>query len=183
MVYAGLERHEFVIPVVNELPKINEFIDGYYKDTGLSPSPLPKRSFEEPFIKAIHKCLDDCSGIPSPSLFKICAAVTIGFMQCRPVGPVIPNTRISQLHNHQNAYISFAYCCRCLHNATIQPNGKPRYLKNPIRISDHFLYDLIHMIGHAKPTSLCFSLLALLYESLVYQTNPKAQNSIVVELS
>lgn len=177
MVYAGRERHDFVIPVLEELPKINEFASGLYESIGASPTLLAENSIRGRFASAVHKCLDDCCGIPEPSLFKICAAVTIGFMQCPPVGPAFSNCRFSKLSNHQNAFLIFSYCRRILTGATIFPDGNREVvLRRPINVSGHFLYDLIDILSSSKPTPHCFSFLALLYEVLAYQRNPKAQN-------
>lgn len=173
MVYAGRERHEFLIPVTEELPKINAFVQDLYASFSLTTSPLTERHVG-PFATSVHKCLDDCAGIPEPSLFKVCAAITIGLMACREIGPPLPHKRISKLPKHQNAYVMIAYCRRQLHGATIFPNGSSVVLKKPLNLSSHYLYDFVELLGQAKPSPTYFASLALLYETLVYQANPKA---------
>ena len=94
---------------------------------------------------------------------------------------LVLSLRQSYLHqHHQNAIIAYCLCVDALEGATIQMNDDSECtLTNRISVSQHFFQDLILAFTRMLPHEH-FSLCALIYESLAYQSNPDASYDRVI---
>ena len=77
------------------------------------------------------------------------------------------------LGTHQNAVIAYALSVDALHGAVINCEKRGQLvIRNRIVVSYHFWRDFIVSLSSCRPMEH-FSLVALTFEALVYQTNPE----------
>lgn len=130
-----------------------------------------------PVLNRAGVILGRCASAEGPSLFKKGAAVLIGFMEESPLIYPFPNGHlhadISKIKNHQNAALAFEFVRMGLHNAVIfHPTRGELKLTNPVKISPHYYFDLIHGLTRTTDDDSHFHLLSLKIEALVYKSNP-----------
>lgn len=120
-------------------------------------------------------------GIDQASAFKLVANFVCYFVAVCPIKSPFPSEvigeRLSKVDNHQNAIVAFSLARSALHGSKIYRGDRTFEVQNPIKISDHSYGDIIEALASATP-STHFKLVTVLFEQLVYKTNPECQYAI-----
>ena len=162
-----------------DIVTLGTYSESFYKRVGVEPVIVWKKF--ESVTNEIPSILNRNTGASNPSVFKRAAAFTIAFIKTSPLDQVFPPNKfpkkLTEIGNHQNAIVAFEYCRQCLHNASYlkKESGKTEMvtLKNKIKLSAHFYYDIIFAISELK-TDSPFHFLALNYELMAYKSNKGA---------
>ena len=126
------------------------------------------------------------AGLAGASVFKKVANFVTYFVAEQPLpDPFPPGTlsaEIAKIQNHQNAILAFHVAIDNLKKATIKrPNDEELNISNPIIVSKHSYVDIIDALSTASP-SAHFKQITILFEQLVYKTNPHCQYQDVISL-
>ncbi len=130
--------------------------------------------------EVFNQILDGSIGSYEPSPFKKCAAFAVAFMgdNYPMYGGFKSHPKIDLLktqNHHVGAVLLYDYTRFCLDGAELDKGGELVRLKNPIKVSEHTYYDIIHALCMINKHGMaCFSLLSLLLEQLAYAENPDA---------
>jgi hypothetical protein len=132
-------------------------------------------------VRVVEGCKQDFphkDGIDMASAFKLAANFVCYFIAERPIkvafSPDAVSERLSKVDNHQNAVVAFSIARTALHGSKIYRGDKICEICNPIKISSHSYGDIIEALAVATPSSH-FKLVTVLFEQLVYKTNPDCQ--------
>ena len=157
--------------------QICEYIDAYYDRFGVSSASIQIFPLMG-VVQTMYTNMPDPYTPDNASPFKKAAAFTVNFVASGPL--LTPITHFGRLATHQNAIIAYCLCVDALEGATIQMNDDSECaLTNRISVSQHFFQDLILAFTRMLPHEH-FSLCALIYESLAYQSNPDASYDRVI---
>jgi len=125
---------------------------------------------------------------PNPSPFKRVAAFTIAFSRQAPLAQTLRGanggipSQILDIPNHQNIMLAVVLSMLALHGAEIEhPDRGILTLENRIKMSRHFLTDLVHIIScdrSASGTGERFHWLSLTYEGLAYKCNRGVEDPV-----
>lgn len=139
-------------------------------------------------VGAVTRIVEGCKhefphkdGIDNASAFKLVANFVCYFVAERPIKSPFPASvigdRLSKVENHQNAIVAFSLARATLHRSTIYRNDKTLEVVNPISVSQHSYGDIIEALAGVTPNTH-FKLVTVLFEQLVYKTNPECQYQI-----
>jgi hypothetical protein len=90
---------------------------------------------------------------------------------------------VTSLGNHQNILIPIEFSLYSLQGAKIQhkSRGELKIKDEPLRVSNHYLTDMVHAVSCSEINPEKFHWLSLVYESIVYKTNPQVEDPPGVE--
>lgn len=115
-------------------------------------------------------------GASEASVFRKLASFVAFFVALTPIRNGFPTSSIggalADIHNHQNAILSFEIARESLHGATIYRKDGECVLKNPIKVSEHSYIDIIEAFAGVTP-SCGLRLVATLLEQMAYRYNPE----------
>jgi hypothetical protein len=149
-----------------------EAIDGYAETIGLL-------SVEVDEI-AIEKVIQSCSAMPWPngfeqsSAFKKVGVIATSFAYYSPIVTPFPKEKFGVLADHQNAIFAYEISKRVLWMATVScPYRGKIILEKKIFTSQHFWREFVSTLSGCNPMNH-FACISLLFEALVYRSNPEA---------
>lgn len=123
-------------------------------------------------------------GVETASGFKQVANFVCHFIAERPIVEpfTLPNDNLMRIENHQNAMVAFSIAESALNNSKIVTENGEKIVSKPIDYSKHSYIDIIEALSATTPAS-SFKLVTVLFEQLVYKSNPDCQyktiNSII----
>lgn len=151
------------------------FINDFTKSLGIQDVEIDLRSLE----KVIRGCRLDFpheGGIERASGFKQVANFVCHFIAERPiVEPFkLPEQNLIKIENHQNAIVAFSIAEAALNKSKILKESGEEIVSKEISYSKHSYIDIIDALSNATPVT-SFKLVTVLFEQLVYKTNPDCQ--------
>lgn len=153
-----------------------DYIDQFLQGMGIQDAKVDIERFEACFREIEHLQAQSYSLTMELSPFKSAAAWIISFVRNAPLRTPFTEEVVGELAripNHQNIILALFIALDSLRGATIVRNGEVIVLRNPPRLSRHYYTELIHALASSSG-DINFPTLALLLESLSYQTNPEA---------
>lgn len=85
--------------------------------------------------------------------------------------------KLAKVENHQNAIVAFSLARTALHKAKILRDDQTFEVEQPIKISGHSYGDIVEALANITPNGH-FKLVTVLFEQLVYKSNPECQYEI-----
>lgn len=157
----------------NILQYINEYTKGFgAQNVQVDPTRLTQVCLN------IRSQFPHVDGIDNASAFKKVANFVAHFIHLKPI-----KSSISALggagHSDINAVVAFDIAILCLQHSHIrQKSGALTAINRGIYISDHSYHDIIEALSAPNicPTQH-YQILAVLFEQIVYKTNPQCQYS------
>lgn len=152
--------------------RLCDFIDGYAETIS-----LPSIEVDDDAIDKVVKSFSEMpwpNGVGQASAFKKVGMLATSFAFYTPIITEFKESQFGILFNHQNAIVAYEIAKAALWNATITcPYRGEISLTEKIFTSKHFWREMISTLSSCNPRDhfACFS---LLFESLVYRSNPKA---------
>lgn len=135
----------------------------------------------ERVVKSCRIDFPHTGGVEQASVFKQVANFVCHFVAERPLADPFPSqiigAELSAIENHQNAMLAFALGCEALNGSKIQRIDGEFNITNPISISKHSYIDIIDALSMIT-ASTHFKLVTVLFEQLVYKSNPDCQYNI-----
>lgn len=158
-----------------------EFIDAYTYELGVRPAFVDGNIV----MSVVNECKRDFphkDGLDKASAFKQAAHFVCYFISKKPILDPFPvgiiGEQLAEIPNHQNAIVAFAIAETALNNSMIRRKDGDIQIKNPIRYSRHSYIDIIEALSEITP-SPHFKLTTVLFEQLVYKSNPGCQYPII----
>lgn len=167
---------------LRDYENVQNFIRVFYEGAGAA-KPYDIRFHTATVGWVLAQTCADLSHLPKPSIFKKAAQFTLNFVIHNPITTELPATWYpSELprRDFQNALLAFEICRASMHEAVVHGcDGQTRQLTIPITPSRHQMTDILKCLSSIQRVEESFDsyarLLALLYESLAYEFNPKAR--------
>jgi hypothetical protein len=171
-----LYNNEDLEDVIHVLSFINSFT-GALGITAVLDTALVERVVQSSKIDFPHN-----GGIEKASAFKQVANFVCYFVAERPILDPFPKAvigeKLAKIDNHQNAMLAFAIAEAALNQSTIEKKDGTITVSNPIQYSQHSYIDIIDALSNITP-GIHFGLVTVLFEQLVYKTNPTCQYQLV----
>ena len=146
-------------------------------------------------LEALRRAHLTLSGLTDPSAFKVAAAFTVHLIATNPFEEKLPDSVVGYLADKPTALLAFQMCCAFLKGVKIhRRDGKKKILRHPIKVSEHYIEELVRTLWDTFASfedlsiklGQCYSnvrrsvllsqqirLVALIYEAIAYQTNPR----------
>jgi hypothetical protein len=137
--------------------------------------------------KAIERIIRGCrqdfphdGGVSKASGFKQVANFVCHFVAERPLVEsfALPDEELMKIDNHQNAMVAFALAESALNHSRILKTTGEEVVCIAIDYSRHSYIDIIEALSTVTPM-YSFKLVTVLFEQLVYKSNPNCQYKTV----
>lgn len=173
------EPYEDVINILS-------FINAWTKKLGILDVAIDSDRIEEIVDKYHHtEEFPHNGGVNEASAFKQVAFFVCHFVAGRPLVESFDKKivgELAEIDNHQNAMVAFEIAIQSLfHSNVIRPSKTPGgesiilTIDKPIFYSKHSYIDIVETLSSITPAN--FKLVSILFEQLVYKTNPHVQYS------
>ena len=135
-------------------------------------------------LQGMRQDFPHVDGLDKASAFKKIANFVTFFIALKPIINPFSEANIgsdlAKIRNHQNTIVALQIAIDSLHGAVIHPcdNGGDITLKNRISLSRHSYIDIVTALHDAAPVTH-FRMATVLFEQLVYKTNPECQYDII----
>lgn len=154
-----------------------EFMDSYTYTIGIVEVEIDLNTIDR-IVKSCKQDFPHIGGIGNASAFKQVANFVCHFVAERPIvrpfSAAIVGNDMSKIDNHQNAMLAFALAEESLNNSDIMRKDGRKTVVTPIQYSRHSYVDIIEAFSNLSP-SVHFKLVTVLFEQLVYKSNPGCQ--------
>lgn len=158
-----------------------QFIDSYTLSQGNLEVEIDVNTIDR-IVKGCKQDFPHKDGMNVASAFKQVANFVCYFVAERPIvrpfASAIFGNDIVKIENHQNGILAFALAEASLNNSNIMRSDGKKTVINPIQYSRHSYVDMVEALSNISP-SVHFKLVTVLFEQLVYKTNPECQYKIV----
>lgn len=162
---------------LQDLVSVLAYIDTLTTELGIDPVEID--------VGAIRRVVEGCKqdfphkdGLKKASAFKLVANFVCFFISERPIRSAFSEESVGSLaliDNHQNTLVAFSMARAALKGSKIcKANDVIESVTQPIWLSDHSYRDILEALATATP-STHFRLITVLFEQLVYKTNPELQ--------
>lgn len=166
---------------LQDIVYVLKYINDLTKELGMSEGALIDADAVFRIVEGCRQEFPHIDGIDQASAFKLVANFVCYFVAERPIKSSFPATvigeKLAKVENHQNAIVAFSLARTALHGAKIFRNDKTFDVKNPIKISAHSYGDIVEALTGITPNGH-FKLVTVLFEQLVYKTNPECQYEV-----
>lgn len=156
---------------------ILQFIDSYTYIMGIFEVEIDLNTIDR-IVKSCKQDFPHKDGIKVASAFKLVANFVCHFVAERPIVKPFPSAVIgnemAKIENHQNAMLAFAIAEESLNKSVILRKDERKDITVPIHYSRHSYGDIIEALSNISP-SVHFKLVTVLFEQLVYKSNPDCQ--------
>jgi hypothetical protein len=153
------------------------FIEAFTESIGVNGAVMDTNIIER-VVKSCKADFPHDGGVQRASAFKQVANFVCHFVSERPMlEPFFTDPEknsIAKIENHQNAMVAFALAEQALNKSKIQRKDKECIVANPIEYSQHSYIDIIQALSNIS-AAVHFQLVSVLFEQLVYKTNPDCQ--------
>lgn len=137
-------------------------------------------------IRTMYALFPHNEGREHASVFKQAAYFVCLFVSESPISAKITEESpiykiVQELGNNNrvlNSLIAFEIVTESLHKATILRKDKKYIIEYPIELSRHSYIDIVDMLASGITPQTHFKALSVLFEQLVYKTNPDCQYDI-----
>lgn len=134
-------------------------------------------------VRALERVIRGCrldfphnGGVERASGFKQVANFVCHFIAERPIVEpfALPDQDLMRIENHQNAMVAFAIAESALNKSKILKETGEEMVSKDIDYSKHSYIDIVDALANTTPSS-SFKLVTVLFEQLVYKSNPECQ--------
>jgi hypothetical protein len=167
---------------LQDAANVLQYINDYTQKAGITPAIVDANKIFS-IIKGAKMDFPHKDGIDEASTFKKVAHFVCYFVAERPLSEPFPASfvgeKIAAIENHQNALMALELAMDALANSTVMKKNDAEkievyQIKNRIELSAHSFADVIDALATATPMA-SFKLVTVLFEQMVYKTNPDCQ--------
>lgn len=166
---------------LQDVISVLSFVNGYTLALGAKKVAIDTEMIEG-VVKSCKADFPHVGGIQTASAFKQAANFVCFFVASQPLPDPFPveiiGKDLAKIPNHQNAMVAFAIAEAALSKSTIRRSDGDIMVEHPIEYSWHSYIDIIDALAVISPVAH-FKLVTVLFEQLVYKSNPKCQYEVV----
>jgi len=166
---------------LQDVISVLSFVNGYTLALGVKNVAIDTEMIDD-VVKSCKTDFPHIGGVQTASAFKQTANFVCFFVGTKPLPDPFPAEVIghdlAKISNHQNAMVAFAIAEAALSKSMIRRSDGDIMVEHPIEYSWHSYIDIIDALAAISPVAH-FKLVTVLFEQLVYKSNPKCQYQIV----